>query len=139
MNCELTETGSPDILFTCIFLLQWRSIHSLFAYVFITFFITFVLSFVYFILPFRSRYSSVSMVTSLQAGRLGFDFREGQGFFLFAIASITALGLTQPPIQWVPGPLSLGIKRPGCEADHSPPSSAWSCTSISLTSSWRGA
>jgi hypothetical protein len=28
------------------------------------------------------------------------------------------------PIQWVPGALSLGIKRPGREADHSPPSSA---------------
>jgi hypothetical protein len=28
------------------------------------------------------------------------------------------------PIQWVPGVLSLGVKRPGREADHSPPSSA---------------
>jgi hypothetical protein len=27
-------------------------------------------------------------------------------------------------IQWVPGALSLGVKRPGCEGDHSPPSSA---------------
>jgi hypothetical protein len=27
-------------------------------------------------------------------------------------------------IQWVPGALSLGVKRPGREADHSPPSSA---------------
>jgi len=25
------------------------------------------------------------------------------GFFLFTTASITALGPTQPPIQWVPG------------------------------------
>jgi hypothetical protein len=25
---------------------------------------------------------------------------------------------TQPPIQWVPGALSLGIKRQGSEADH---------------------
>jgi hypothetical protein len=30
----------------------------------------------------------------------------------------------QPPIQWVPGALSLGVKRPEREADHSPPSSA---------------
>jgi hypothetical protein len=35
---------------------------------------------------------------------------------------------------WVPGALSLGVKRPGREADHSPPSSAdvkdeWSYTS----------
>jgi len=28
------------------------------------------------------------------------------------------------PIQWVPGYLSLGVKRPGREAGHSPPSSA---------------
>jgi len=39
-----------------------------------------------------------------------------------------------PPIQWVPGALSLGVKRSGREADHSPPSSAevknaWSYTS----------
>jgi hypothetical protein len=26
--------------------------------------------------------------------------------------------------KWVPGVLSLGVKRPGREADHSPPSSA---------------
>jgi hypothetical protein len=35
-----------------------------------------------------------------------------------------ALGSTQPPIQRVPGALSLGVKRPGREADRSPPSSA---------------
>jgi hypothetical protein len=38
--------------------------------------------------------------------------------------SRVVLGPTQPPIQWVPGALSQGIKRPGREADHSPPSSA---------------
>jgi len=27
-------------------------------------------------------------------------------------------------IQWVPGAISLGLKWLGCEADHSPPSSA---------------
>jgi hypothetical protein len=35
-----------------------------------------------------------------------------------------ALGSTQPPIQWVPGVLSLGVKWQGCEADHLLPSSA---------------
>jgi hypothetical protein len=35
-----------------------------------------------------------------------------------------ALGPNQPPIQWVPGVISLGVKQLGCEADHSPPSSA---------------
>jgi len=34
------------------------------------------------------------------------------------------LGPTQPPIQWVPGALFLEVKRPGREADHSPPPSA---------------
>jgi hypothetical protein len=30
----------------------------------------------------------------------------------------------QPPIQWVPGALSLAVKWPGRAADHSPPFSA---------------
>jgi hypothetical protein len=34
------------------------------------------------------------------------------------------LGPTQPPIQWVRGALSPGVKRQGREADHSPPVSA---------------
>jgi hypothetical protein len=42
----------------------------------------------------------------------------------FTTASRTALEPTQPPIQWIPGALSLGLKRPRREADHSPPSSA---------------
>jgi len=36
--------------------------------------------------------------------------------FLFTTASRPALGLTQAPIQWVPGALSLGVKRSGREA-----------------------
>jgi hypothetical protein len=55
---------------------------------------------------------------------LGFDSRRGLGIVLFTTASRTALEPTQPSIQCVPGALSLGIKRPGREADHSPPSSA---------------
>jgi hypothetical protein len=42
--------------------------------------------------------------------------------FLLSTASRPPLGLAQPPITWVPGALSLGVKRPGPEADHSPPS-----------------
>jgi hypothetical protein len=34
------------------------------------------------------------------------------------------MGPTQPPIQWVPGAFSLGVKRPGREADHSLPPTA---------------
>jgi hypothetical protein len=33
-----------------------------------------------------------------------------------------AMGPTQPPIQWVPGALSVAVKRPGREADHPRPS-----------------
>jgi hypothetical protein len=44
--------------------------------------------------------------------------------FLFSMLSRPALGSTQPPIQWVLGGLSTGVKRPGSEADHSPPASA---------------
>jgi hypothetical protein len=51
-------------------------------------------------------------------------------------ASRPAVGPTQPPIQWVPGTLSLRVNQPGREADHLPPSSAevkngWSYTSTS--------
>jgi hypothetical protein len=51
----------------------------------------------------------------------------------------------QPPIQWVTWALSLGIKRPMCEADHSPPSNAWVKECVKLyfhspnTPSWRRA
>jgi hypothetical protein len=54
-------------------------------------------------------------------------------------------GLTQPPIKWVPGSLSLGVKRPGREVDHSPPSSAEVKEYVELylhspnMPSWRGA
>jgi hypothetical protein len=45
------------------------------------------------------------------------------------------MGPTRPPIQWVPGAFSLGVKRQGREADHSPSASAevkkrWIYTSI---------
>jgi len=62
-------------------------------------------------------------------------YRSNDGIFLSSpTASKPALGPTQPPIQWVPGPISLRIKRPGNEADHSSPPSAedrnaWSYTS----------
>jgi hypothetical protein len=60
----------------------------------------------------------------VQHGRSGFDSRRVLGNFLFDTMSIAALGPTQPLIQWVPGALSLGVKRQGREADYSPQSSA---------------
>jgi hypothetical protein len=54
----------------------------------------------------------------------GFESWQGLGIFLFTAMFRLALGLTQAPIQWVAGALSLGVKQLGHEADHSPPSSA---------------
>jgi hypothetical protein len=71
--------------------------------------------------------------------------RWGLGIFLFTTASRTALGPTQPPILWVPVTLSLGVKRPDREADHSPPSSSGVKECVELyvhsprTPSWYGA
>jgi hypothetical protein len=70
------------------------------------------------------RQSVKRWATGWTIGVLGFDFRRGLGIFLFTTASRTAVDPTQPPIHWVPGVLSLGVKRPGRDVDHSPPSSA---------------
>jgi hypothetical protein len=77
--------------------------------------------------PFSGSHDSsvlLSWATGWTIGVLGFDSRRGMGIFLFTTESRTALGPTQLPIQWVPGALSLEVKRPGREADHWPPSSA---------------
>jgi hypothetical protein len=54
----------------------------------------------------------------------GFESRQVFGIFLFTAACRPALGPTQPPIQWVRGAVSLEVKQPRREADHSLPSSA---------------
>jgi hypothetical protein len=77
--------------------------------------------------------SGVALGYSL--GDRGFESRQRVGIFLFTTATRMTLGPTQPPIRLVPGALSLGVNRPGREADYSPPSSAevknvWSYTSI---------
>jgi hypothetical protein len=63
--------------------------------------------------------SSVDIVTGY-----GLDGRgsiPGSGkIFLFSAGSGLTLGPTQPPIQWVPRIISLGLKRPGRDGDHSP-------------------
>jgi hypothetical protein len=69
----------------------------------------------------KSRDSSVGIALGygLDDRVPGFDSRRGLGIFLFTTASRTALGPTQPPIKWVAGALSLGVKRPGREANYS--------------------
>jgi len=58
-----------------------------------------------------------------------------QGIFFFTTVSRQNLGPTEPPIQWVPGPLFLGVKGLEHEADHSLPcradvKNAWNYTTI---------
>jgi hypothetical protein len=56
---------------------------------------------------------------------LGVNSSPGRGKnFLFSNSSRPALGSTQRPTQWVPAPLSQGVKRPVREADRSPPTRA---------------
>jgi hypothetical protein len=71
-----------------------------------------------------SRDSGVGIATSywLDDEESQFESRWGQDFH-FSMSSRPALGSTQPPIQWVPGSLSPGVKWPGREADHSLPAS----------------
>jgi hypothetical protein len=69
--------------------------------------------------------------SELRVGWCGFESRQGLGIFLFTTVSRPALAPPpQPPIQWVPGSLSLRVKRPGREADHSPP------TSVKVKNAW---
>jgi hypothetical protein len=67
---------------------------------------------------------------------IGVRFPAEAGNFLLDTVSRPILGPAQPTTQWVPWCLSLGVKRPGREADHSPPSSteARECVELYLHS-----
>jgi len=66
-----------------------------------------------------SHCKSVNVVTRLWAGWLGFDSWLGVGFFLFA--TMSRLALRAHPASY---PVGIRVKRPECESDHLPPSSA---------------
>jgi hypothetical protein len=68
-----------------------------------------------------SRDSTVGIATVY-----GLDDKRGQisspdrvKNFLFSTSSRPVLGSTQPPVQWVPGAVSHGVKQLEREADHS--------------------
>jgi hypothetical protein len=71
----------------------------------------------------RSRDSSVSIAVGYGLDGRGSISGRGE-IFLLSTSSRPALGLIQPPIQWVSAALFPGVKRPGCEPAYSPPSSA---------------
>jgi hypothetical protein len=60
---------------------------------------------------------------NISCGLDGRDLISGRGKIFLFTTSTLALGSNQLLIQWVPGALSRGVKRPGLEADHSHPSS----------------
>jgi hypothetical protein len=58
-------------------------------------------------------------------------------------SSRPALGPSQPPIKWAPWSISLGVNRPGSEADQSAPSRAEEMNGAAIppvlhVSSWSG-
>jgi hypothetical protein len=75
---------------------------------------------------FKSRDSSVGIALGYGLDDRGSTVRfpAGAGNSSLHYRVQTTLGPTQPPIQWVPGTLYLGVKRSGRGADHSPPPSA---------------
>jgi hypothetical protein len=62
-------------------------------------------------------------LVGLRTDGLGFYSRQGQNMILYTIASRPPLQPTQSPILWALAAISTGLKWPGREANHSPPSS----------------
>jgi hypothetical protein len=76
------------------------------------------------IIKMRSQDSVVDIVTGYGLDDRGVGVRVLVGSRMFSTLSRPALGSTQPCVQCVPGDLSPGVKRAGCETDHLPPTSA---------------
>jgi hypothetical protein len=68
-------------------------------------------------LSVQAQYSRLCPTTS--SFRYNGSLRHLNGRKHFFMSSRPAVGPTNPPIQWVPGSLSPGVKRPGDETDNS--------------------
>jgi hypothetical protein len=82
-----------------------------------------------------SQESAVGIAIGYRLEDQGVGVLIAVGSRIFSTSSRPVLGPTQPPIKWLSWALSLGVKRPGRETDHSPPVSAevkktWIYTSI---------
>jgi hypothetical protein len=77
---------------------------------------------------FVDRDGIIGIVTCYRLFGLGIESRLGQDFLQ---PSIPAMGLTQPPIQWVLG-ISRGVKQSGHGVDPPPASSAEIKESVEL-------
>jgi hypothetical protein len=71
----------------------------------------------------RNRESSVGIAVGYEQDDRGF-ISLSENIFSHSAAPRAALGSNQFPLRWVSVALSLGLKRSGREADHSPPFSA---------------
>jgi len=69
----------------------------------------------------QSQSSSDNIGTRLRAGRPGFDFRQRQGFFPIRHRVQTGSGAHPASYQMGTEGSLPELKRPGREADHSPP------------------
>jgi hypothetical protein len=72
----------------------------------------------------KIRDSSVGIATGYGLDDRGVGVRVPEGSRIFSMSFRPFLESTKLPIQWVRGALSLGVKRPGREAEHSTPASA---------------
>jgi hypothetical protein len=69
----------------------------------------------------RTKFIALCYVLDDRGSRVRFP--AGAGNFSFTTVSRLALYPTHP-LEWVPESRFVGVKRPGRETDHSPPSSA---------------
>jgi hypothetical protein len=69
----------------------------------------------------KSRNGAVSIVTGYRLDNQGVSLSSSGGKNFHFLSSRLALRSTQPPMQWVLGALSPGVKQQGRETDYSPP------------------